>query len=57
MSANCRSVIQWFTSTAMRCISGIAALAPPTAKSDISPKVDISAQIGLESPFMPKPAG
>src|ERR1700689_2287421 len=27
-------VIQWFTSTAWRCISGITALAPPNATSD-----------------------
>ena len=38
MSANCRSLIQCITSTAMRCISGIAALAPPTANSDSSAK-------------------
>ena len=34
MSANCLSVIQRMPSTAMRCISGIAALAPPTANND-----------------------
>ena len=33
--------------TAMRCISGTAAAAPPTANSDIRPKVEISAQIGF----------
>src|ERR1700751_2027592 len=52
MSANCLAVIQCRTSTAMRCISGMAALAPPTANSDISPKVQISVQTGLVSPFM-----
>src|SRR5579859_4925327 len=34
MSANCLLLIQCMTSTATRCISGIAALAPPTASSD-----------------------
>ncbi len=34
MSANCLSVIQCITLTATRCISGIAALAPPTDNSD-----------------------
>src|SRR5262252_3717426 len=52
MSENCLSVIQCRTSTAMRCISGMAALAPPTANSDISPKVQISVQTGLVSLFM-----
>jgi hypothetical protein len=38
MSVNCRAVIQPSTSTAMRCISGTAELAPPMANSDIRAK-------------------
>ena len=38
MSANCRPVIQFSVSTAIRYISGTAELAPPIANSDISAK-------------------
>jgi hypothetical protein len=38
VSVNCWSLIQCFTSTATRCISGTAELAPPMANSDISAK-------------------
>src|SRR5579864_1587122 len=38
MSLNCGSVIQCWTSTAKRWISGTAELAPPMANSDISAK-------------------
>jgi len=36
ISVNCCSLIQCSTSTAKRCISGTAELAPPMANSDIS---------------------
>jgi hypothetical protein len=35
----------------------MAELAPPTANSDISPKVKTSASTGLPPGFMPSPAG
>ena len=38
ISLNCRAVIQRSTSTATRCISGTAELAPPIANSDMTAK-------------------
>jgi hypothetical protein len=49
------SVIQRWTLTA-GAFSGMAALAPQTANSDISPKVQAKVQIGLGSELMPQPA-
>ena len=41
-SVKLRSLIQWCTSTAWRCISGTAEVAPPTAMTEHSAKIDKS---------------
>src|SRR3954470_23135337 len=53
MSANCLLLIQCMTSTATRCISGMAALAPPTAISDSTANSENSVHSGLS--FMTSP--
>src|SRR6185312_14887682 len=53
MSANCLSLIQCMTLTATRCISGMAALAPPTASSDSTAKSENSVHSGFS--FMASP--
>src|ERR1041385_5493927 len=56
MSANCLSLIQCMTLTATRCISGMAALAPPTASSDSTANSENKVQSGfsfMRSPLEP----